>query len=112
MRQRFSSTSFKRQALTTALLTSSALAAKRSSTIARNVLPIPQGLYFQQLTAGKEFALSNSQVHQFARQMNNFVYIIGDKEEGVAAVIDGAWDPVGIQELTIQHNLTLTVELF
>lgn len=100
---------FRRHTLAAALITSSVMAVKRSSTIARKVSALPEGLYFRQLTPGKDIALSDSHAHQFARQMNNFIYVIGDKEKGIAAVIDGAWDPDGIQDLVQSDNLTLSV---
>ena len=49
-------------------------------------------LYFRQLLAGRDFATSD----QLARQMVNFVYLIGDRETGEAVVVDAAY---GIQDL-------------
>ena len=49
-------------------------------------------LYFRQLLAGRDFATSD----QLARQMVNFVYLIGDRETGEAMVVDAAY---GIPEL-------------
>ncbi len=49
-------------------------------------------LYFRQLLAGRDFATSDP----VARQMVNFVYLIGDRETGEAVVIDPAY---GIKEL-------------
>ncbi|MEY2405280.1 MAG: hypothetical protein QOG39_196 [Acidimicrobiaceae bacterium] len=49
-------------------------------------------LYFRQLLAGRDFAVSD----QLARQMVNFVYLIGDRETGEAMVVDPAY---GIRDL-------------
>ena len=49
-------------------------------------------LYFRQLLAGRDFATTDP----VARQMVNFVYLIGDRETGEAVVIDPAY---GIKDL-------------
>lgn len=49
-------------------------------------------LYFRQLLAGRDFAQDN----EIARQMLNFVYLVGDRETGEAMIIDPAY---GVQEL-------------
>ena len=49
-------------------------------------------LYFRQLLAGRDFAVTD----QLARQMVNFVYLIGDRETGEAVVVDPAY---GIKDL-------------
>ncbi|MEO7555613.1 MAG: MBL fold metallo-hydrolase [Acidimicrobiales bacterium] len=49
-------------------------------------------LYFRQLLAGQDFAVDDD----IARQMVNFVYLIGDREAGEAIVVDPAY---GIDEL-------------
>jgi glyoxylase-like metal-dependent hydrolase (beta-lactamase superfamily II) len=49
-------------------------------------------LYFRQLLAGRDFATSD----QIARQMVNFVYLIGDRETGEAVAVDPAY---GIKDL-------------
>ena len=49
-------------------------------------------LYFRQLLAGRDFAQDN----EIARQMVNFVYLVGDRETGEAMIIDPAY---GVQEL-------------
>ena len=43
-------------------------------------------LYFRQLLAGRDFARDD----QIARQMVNFVYLIGDRETGEAIAVDPA----------------------
>jgi glyoxylase-like metal-dependent hydrolase (beta-lactamase superfamily II) len=49
-------------------------------------------LYFRQLLAGRDFATGDD----VARQMVNFVYLVGDRETGEALVIDPAY---GVREL-------------
>jgi glyoxylase-like metal-dependent hydrolase (beta-lactamase superfamily II) len=49
-------------------------------------------LYFRQLLAGRDFARDDP----IARQMVNFVYLIGDRETGEAVAVDPAY---GVQEL-------------
>jgi glyoxylase-like metal-dependent hydrolase (beta-lactamase superfamily II) len=49
-------------------------------------------LYFRQLLAGRDFATDD----QVARQMVNFVYLVGDRETGEAVIIDPAY---GVDEL-------------
>ena len=44
-------------------------------------------LYFRQLLSGRDFATSDP----IARQMVNFVYLVGDRETGEALVIDPAY---------------------
>ncbi len=52
-------------------------------------------LYFRQLLAGRDFARSNG----LARQMVNFVYLIGDRETGEAVAVDPAYAPAELVEL-------------
>jgi len=51
-----------------------------------------QKLYFRQLLAGRDFAVNNPK----AQQMENFVYLIGDRDKGECIVVDAAWDIDGI----------------
>ena len=44
-------------------------------------------LYFKQLLAGRDFGLGDP----IAAQMQNFVYLIGDREAGECVVVDPAW---------------------
>jgi glyoxylase-like metal-dependent hydrolase (beta-lactamase superfamily II) len=44
-------------------------------------------LYFRQLLSGRDFAVGD----QFARQMVNFVYLIGDRSTGEAVIVDPAY---------------------
>ena len=54
--------------------------------------PDDDRLYFRQLLAGRDFAADD----QIARQMVNFVYLIGDKVTGEALIVDPAY---GVDEL-------------
>ena len=56
------------------------------------MLPRTDRLYFRQLLAGRDFAVDD----QVARQMVNFVYLIGDRETGEAVIVDPAY---GVDEL-------------
>ena len=49
-------------------------------------------LYFRQLLAGRDFATGD----QVARQMVNFVYLVGDRATGEAVIVDPAY---GIDDL-------------
>jgi glyoxylase-like metal-dependent hydrolase (beta-lactamase superfamily II) len=52
-------------------------------------------LYFRQLLAGRDFARADP----IARQMVNFVYLVGDRQTGEAVVIDPAYDVGGILDV-------------
>jgi glyoxylase-like metal-dependent hydrolase (beta-lactamase superfamily II) len=52
-------------------------------------------LYFRQLLSGRDFA----QADPFAKQMVNFVYLIGDRETREAVIVDPAYDPKGILDI-------------
>lgn len=49
-------------------------------------------LYFRQLLGGRDFGTENA----FATQMENFVYLIGDRETNECVVVDPAWDIRGL----------------
>ncbi len=61
-------------------------------------------LYFRQLLSGRDFAIDN----MLARQMVNFVYLIGDRETGEAVVVDPAYDVPGLLDLVAGDGMTLT----
>ena len=52
----------------------------------------PDRLYFRQLLAGRDFAVGDAT----ARQMMNFVYLIGDRQTGEALIVDPAY---GVDDL-------------
>lgn len=60
-------------------------------------------LYFRQLLAGRDFATNDP----LARQMVNFVYLVGDRETGEAVVIDPAYDIDGLLDLLADDDLRL-----
>ena len=61
-------------------------------------------LYFRQLLAGRDFATED----QLARQMVNFVYLIGDRETGDAVVVDPAYDVDGILDVLADDDMRCT----
>jgi glyoxylase-like metal-dependent hydrolase (beta-lactamase superfamily II) len=60
-------------------------------------------LYFRQLLAGRDIASQD----MIARQMVNFVYLIGDRETGDAVVVDAAYDIDGICDLVEADGMRL-----
>jgi glyoxylase-like metal-dependent hydrolase (beta-lactamase superfamily II) len=64
----------------------------------------PGRLYFRQLLAGRDIAQSDP----LARQMVNFVYLIGDRETGEAVAIDPAYDVAGILDVLEADGMRLT----
>lgn len=65
--------------------------------------PAQNRLYFRQLLAGRDIAQSDP----MARQMVNFVYLIGDRETGEAVVIDPAYDIAGILRVLEADDMRL-----
>jgi glyoxylase-like metal-dependent hydrolase (beta-lactamase superfamily II) len=61
-------------------------------------------LYFRQLLAGRDFARND----QIARQMVNFVYLIGDRETGDAVAVDPAYDIRGLLDIVSEDGMRLT----
>ncbi len=60
-------------------------------------------LYFRQLLCGRDIARSDP----VARQMVNFVYLVGDRETGEAVVIDPAYDIQGIIDIAGTDGMKL-----
>jgi glyoxylase-like metal-dependent hydrolase (beta-lactamase superfamily II) len=60
-------------------------------------------LYFRQLLAGRDFARGD----QIARQMVNFVYLVGDRETGEAVVVDPAYGIADLIELLAADDMRL-----
>ena len=60
-------------------------------------------LYFRQLLAGRDFAQQNS----VARQMVNFVYLLGDRETGEALVIDPAYAVRELADIAAADDMKL-----
>ena len=61
-------------------------------------------VYFRQLLSGRDFA----QHDQVARQMVNFVYLIGDRETGEAVAVDPAYDIRGLLDIVAADDMKLT----
>jgi glyoxylase-like metal-dependent hydrolase (beta-lactamase superfamily II) len=61
-------------------------------------------LYFRQLLSGRDFGHDDP----VARQMVNFVYLIGDREKGEAVVVDPAYDIRGILDVLDDDDMQLT----
>ena len=64
-------------------------------------------LYFRQVRAGDQIALDASELSAFARQMNNFMYLVGDRRTGDCVVVDGCWAPDELAALAAADNMTL-----
>ncbi len=58
-------------------------------------------VYFRQLLGGRDFALDDP----MARQMVNFVYVVGDRETGEAVLVDPAYRPGELVELVHADGL-------
>ena len=61
-------------------------------------------LYFRQLLAGRDLAGDD----MVARQMVNFVYLIGDRDRREAVVVDPAYDIQGILDTLAADDMRLT----
>jgi glyoxylase-like metal-dependent hydrolase (beta-lactamase superfamily II) len=61
-------------------------------------------LYFRQLLAGRDVARTDP----VARQMVNFVYLIGDRETGEAVAVDPAYAPAEILDVLAADGMRLT----
>jgi glyoxylase-like metal-dependent hydrolase (beta-lactamase superfamily II) len=60
-------------------------------------------LYFRQLLCGRDIARTDP----IARQMVNFVYLVGDRETGDAIVIDPAYDIKGILSVAGEDGMNI-----
>jgi glyoxylase-like metal-dependent hydrolase (beta-lactamase superfamily II) len=60
-------------------------------------------LYFRQLLSGRDFATHDN----VARQMVNFVYLIGDRETGEAVAVDPAYDIRGLLDILAADGMKL-----
>jgi glyoxylase-like metal-dependent hydrolase (beta-lactamase superfamily II) len=61
-------------------------------------------VYFRQLLSGRDFATTDN----IARQMVNFVYLIGDRETGEAVAVDPAYDIRGLLDILAADDMKLT----
>ena len=60
-------------------------------------------VYFRQLLSGRDFATHDN----VARQMVNFVYLIGDRESGEAVAVDPAYDIRGLLDILAADDMKL-----
>jgi glyoxylase-like metal-dependent hydrolase (beta-lactamase superfamily II) len=67
-------------------------------------MPAEDRLYFKQLLAGRDIAVHDP----VARQMVNFVYLIGDRETGEAVAVDPAYDIEGLLAVLDADGMRLT----
>ncbi len=63
-----------------------------------------QRLYFRQLLSGRDFARGD----QIARQMVNFVYLIGDRATGEAVIVDPAYAVQDLLDIVAADGMKLT----
>ncbi|MEI6805117.1 MAG: MBL fold metallo-hydrolase [Myxococcaceae bacterium] len=61
-------------------------------------------LYFKQLLGGRDFGVNNP----FASQMENFIYLIGDKKTHECVVVDPAWEVQEILDIAAQDGMKIT----
>lgn len=61
-------------------------------------------IYFRQLLAGRDIARTDP----LARQMVNFVYLVGDRQTGEAVAIDPAYDVQGLLDVAAADGMRLT----
>jgi glyoxylase-like metal-dependent hydrolase (beta-lactamase superfamily II) len=68
-----------------------------------NEVEAGERLYFRQLLAGRDYAVDDP----LARQMVNFVYLIGDRQSREALVVDPAYDIPGLLDLLEADDMAL-----
>lgn len=61
-------------------------------------------LYFKQLLAGRDFGRSD----RIAAQMQNFVYLVGDRDTGETLIVDPAWAVDELVDLIEADGMRLT----
>ncbi|MES2503622.1 MAG: MBL fold metallo-hydrolase [Myxococcota bacterium] len=61
-------------------------------------------LYFKQLLGGRDFGQNNP----FAAQMENFIYLIGDKTTRECVVVDPAWEIQEILDIAATDGMKIT----
>lgn len=60
-------------------------------------------LYFKQLLSGRDFGSENA----LASQMENFVYLIGDRDKKECVVVDASWDIQGILDIAAHDDMKI-----
>lgn len=73
-------------------------------TDATDVTDSTDHLYFRQLLAGRDFATSDP----IARQMVNFVYLIGDRRSGECVVVDPAYGVGDLADIAAADGMRIT----
>lgn len=70
---------------------------------------LPEGLEVHQLLCGREIAsdIKSNVVHSFAWRMANYVYVVLDRENGEAVVVDAAWDVDGLEAFCEREKVRL-----
>ena len=63
--------------------------------------PDTERLYFKQLLSGRDFGNTDN----LAKQMVNFVYLIGDRETGEAVIVDPAYDIDALLEILEEDGM-------
>ena len=63
--------------------------------------PANERLYFKQLLSGRDFGNSDN----LAKQMVNFVYLIGDRETGESVIVDPAYDVNALLEILEEDGM-------
>ena len=58
-------------------------------------------LYFKQLLSGRDFGNTDN----LAKQMVNFVYLIGDKQTGEALIVAPAYDVTALLDILEEHDM-------
>ncbi|MFO0672037.1 MAG: MBL fold metallo-hydrolase [Polyangiaceae bacterium] len=61
-------------------------------------------LYLRQLLVGRDIGRGNPA----GAQMQNFVYLVGDREKGECMVVDPAWDIPGILDVAREDGMKVT----
>lgn len=84
---------------------------KKKVTLTREAMATG-GFYFRQLLAGRDFCINPAniierQIFSSAKQMQNFVYLVGDARTREAVVVDGAWDVKGIRAFLAAESMKL-----
>jgi glyoxylase-like metal-dependent hydrolase (beta-lactamase superfamily II) len=65
---------------------------------------MPDGLYFRQLLAGRDFAVDDG----LATTMRNHTYVIGDAHAGEVLLVDPAYDVAGLLRWVRDRDLNVT----
>ena len=67
-------------------------------------MPEENPIYFKQLLSGVNIARGDDS----ARNMANFIYLIGDTKTRECVVVDPAWDITGLLDVVAEEDMNLT----